>query len=704
MTRSLSPVALVILGLAAALAPAAPPGDPFSAGLTKPKKFTDLADVKLEVTPARAKRGEPVTVKLTAVPKNGGWTYPFNPTTGQASQNSWSPPKGGPLVFTKSVNNPPATPKPDNPNELYYKKPVVWEIPAVVSTEAKPGAATVTIGDSSLLACYDDERGAGCIPARRSELPTASFEVLDGPGAMFPPAPAVVQPPATREGPEPEVTTTPPPAPKAEAGLRKNPVPPEQYAAELNRAADIIDVADVGVTTTRKAGLLAFLITAATWGLVSLVTPCVFPMIPITISIFMKQGHQSRVQTVKLAAVYCLTIVVVLGVSAIALLKVFVDLSNSVWMNLFLGGLFVFFALSLFGMYDIALPNSLLQFTRTKQGAGGLVGTVFGALAFTIVSFTCVAPFLGGFAGMATSGGFSTFELVLGGLAFSAAFAAPFFLLALFPTLLKALPRSGGWLDSVKVVMGFLELAAALKFFRTAEFGLFSPPVYFTYDLVLGGWVAIAAACGLYLLNAYRLPHDEERPGIGVPRLVFALLFLGLAVYLTPALFKGFDGRPQRPTGVVYAWVDAFLLPDPASEFGTDLPAAMRQARAAGRPVFIDFTGVRCTNCRYNENNVFPKPQVWSQMEQYERVQLYTDEVPARVFTTPPSDDDRRREAEANGEFKFKVFEDVSLPQYVVLVPRANGRWVARAYPEGKINDPAAFAAFLQDGLKAGAK
>ncbi|HEY3788930.1 MAG TPA: cytochrome c biogenesis protein CcdA, partial [Urbifossiella sp.] len=210
--------------------------------------------------------------------------------------------------------------------------------------------------------------------------------------------------------------------------------------------------------------LLAFLITAATWGLVSLVTPCVFPMIPITVSIFLKQSNQSRLQTMKLASIYCLTIILVLGVSAIALLSVFVELSVNPWMNLFLGGLFIFFALSLFGMYDISLPNSLLKFTQTRQGAGGVIGTVFGALAFTIVSFTCVAPFLGGFAGLAASGNFTKFELILGGLAFATAFAFPFFLLALFPSLLKALPRSGGWLDSVKVVMGFLEVAAALKF------------------------------------------------------------------------------------------------------------------------------------------------------------------------------------------------------------------------------------------------
>ena len=169
---------------------------------------------------------------------------------------------------------------------------------------------------------------------------------------------------------------------------------------------------------------------------------------------------------------------------------------------------------------------------------------------------------------------------VLGGLAFATAFAAPFFVLALVPGLLKALPKSGGWLDSVKVVMGFLELAAALKFFRTAELGVFSPTAYFTYDLVLAGWVAIAFACGLYLLNAYRLPHDEEKPNIGVPRLLFAVLFLGLGFYLLPAMFKGPDGEAQRPAGAVYAWVDAFLLPEPEAP-RTGAPTCTTRSRAS---------------------------------------------------------------------------------------------------------------------------
>jgi thiol:disulfide interchange protein DsbD len=283
----------------------------------------------------------------------------------------------------------------------------------------------------------------------------------------------------------------------------------------------------------------------------------------------------------------------------------------------------------------------------------------------------------------------------------------PFFILALIPGLLKSLPKSGGWLDSVKVVMAFLELAAALKFFRTAELRLFSPTEFFTYDLVLAGWVGMSFACGMYLLNAYRLPHDEEKPNIGVPRLLFALLFLGLGAYLLPGMFKGFDGKPQRPAGAVYAWIDAFLLPEPKHlDWGTDLPDAIAKVRAdvanggKPKPIFLDFTGITCTNCKYNEGEVFPRAKVNDLLDKFERVQLYGDEVPADMYATDPGDDARNDEGQANEDFKLEVFGDQRRPLYAVVVPTVNGKVkILGKYPEGKINSPDKFATWLKDML-----
>jgi thiol:disulfide interchange protein DsbD len=437
-------------------------------------------------------------------------------------------------------------------------------------------------------------------------------------------------------------------------------------------------------------------------------------MIPITVSIFLKQAHGSLRERLKLAGVYSLTIITVLGLSAFALLKFMAWLSANPVTNLLLGLLFVVMALSLFGMYELTLPNFMARRLQARQQQGGVVGTIFGALAFTVISFTCVAPFLGGFAGIAQAdaGGalisVPTTREVLGGLAFATAFAAPFFVLALVPGLLKALPRSGGWLDSVKVVMGFLELAAALKFFRTAELRVFAPTTYFTYDVVLAGWVAIALACGLYLLNAYRLPHDEERPNIGVVRMLFATAFLGLAVYLLPALLKGPDGKAQRPAGAVYAWIEAFLLPENRASARTDLKDAIDHslARAAAtrtppRPIFLDFTGVTCTNCAYNEEHVFTRPEVRRLLDQFEVVQFYTDWVPPEFYAAAPGKARREEEAEVNRDFQNRAFQSITLPLYAVLLPRPDGTVrVLGVYDLGKINDPAGFVAFLEGALE----
>ena len=706
MTRSLVAIALIAGTLSATSVSAQP--NPFEKGPKKRTTFADLGKVTVEVTPKEAKPGETVQVKLTVVPALGAWTYPVNPkdpTQPGSNHINWEP-RLADLIFVGHITDPPGIKlkdREDKPGSMkeYYEGSTSWILNAVVSPKATPGAKKVLLAGSSVQVCGEVNGREVCLNTSKDEMPPAEIIVLEGAVPVESKFAPTIDKLLKPEPLQPAQVPIRKPEPKTDPH-KKVAISPEEYQKQLDAIAAKLDLMEVESVNRKKSGLLAFLLTAATWGLVSLVTPCVFPMIPITVSIFMKQSHQSRAQTMKLASIYCLTIILVLGVSAIALLKIFVDLSVSPWMNLFLGGLFVFFALSLFGMYDISLPNSLLRFTQTKQGSGGVVGTIFGALAFTIVSFTCVAPFLGGFAGMAASGNFTTFELVLGGLSFATAFAFPFFLLALFPGLLKALPRSGGWLDSVKVVMGFLEIAAALKFLRTAEIGWESPTNYFTYDLVLGGWVAILFATGLYLLNAYRLPHDEEKPNIGVPRLGFALVFLGLAVYLAPALLKDSTGKSQRPSGVVFAWVDAFLLPDASVEFGVDLKAAMDRAEPAKKPVFIDFTGQQCTNCRYNENTVFTKPQVWSLMEQYERVQLYSQyEVPKEIFFETPSDAARWEEGQINRSFKDKQFGTDQLPLYVVLIPQADGKWKALAYAEGKINDVDGFKKFLQDGLQA---
>ncbi len=755
MPRTAPSVALLALCAFALSATAQPFGDdPFPKGKFDapapklPTKFAKLADADVTVTPAKAKWGETVTIKITVAVKPGvkAWTYPFAPQDAtQEAKNSLTLPAPGDLIFIGKLTDPPgAKTKPralakKGETDQYYDGPVSWELKAVVSPKATPGKKVIALDDIALQVCDDDN----CHIAKSRHLPVLTLEVVEGLSEKANPADLTAAIGALKTSPDgtkteleavrteleatkkaleelkaqkpvppvPGLVTPAPGGPVEPAKIdpRKRAKDKDVYANELKELAARIPSVD----KPPPPSLWGFVLTAAAWGLISLVTPCVFPMIPITVSIFLKQAHGSLRERLKLASVYCLTIISVLGVSAFALLKFMSWLSTHPVTNILLAVLFLVLALSLFGMYELTLPNSLQKRLQAKQSKGGTVGTIFGALAFTVISFTCVAPFLGGFAGISagsdSSGGMvvvPTAREIAGGLAVATAFAAPFFILALVPGLMKALPKSGGWLDSVKVVMGFLELAAALKFLRTAELRLFPTPQYFTYDMVLGGWVAISGACGLYLLNVFRLPHDEEKPNIGVPRLLFALVFLGLALYLAPALIKGADGKPQRPAGTVYAWVEAFLLPEevpaPAASkddlWRTDLLAALEASEKSKRPVFLDFTGVTCTNCKINEQTVFPQAVVREELQKFEKVKFYTDEVPAALYLTDPGKTRRDAEADANAKFQVDVFKDAALPLYAVLMPQEGGQVkVIGVYPEGKINDPAKFVAFLKD-------
>jgi thiol:disulfide interchange protein len=413
---------------------------------------------------------------------------------------------------------------------------------------------------------------------------------------------------------------------------------------------------------------------------------------------------------VLLAAVYSSTIALVLTITGVLLSGLVQQFSSHWTTNLILGGLFFFFALSLFGMYDIVLPSSLGRLTSSGEGRGGLVGVVFMALTFTVISFACVAPFYGGFIGLSASASSAGdwLKLVLGALAFSVTFALPFFVLAIFPSLLKTLPKSGSWLNTVKVVMGFLEVAAAFKFLRAAELNLYQGKTEFlTYDLVLGVFIALSFACGLYLLGVYRLPHDHgAHETLGVPRLMFSLVFIGLAFYMLPALFTRANGEQQRPGGTVFAWIDAFLLPEdegPATgsavastsdrlAWGGDLADALKMGEAENKLVFLDFTATTCTNCKYNERYVFTKPDVKGLLRRYVLVHLYTDNVPADYHSTTTG--------AQNHEFQKDVFRDVQLPLYAIVKAKADGGYeVLGQYNEGKINNVAGFARFLHEPL-----
>jgi cytochrome c biogenesis protein CcdA len=411
-----------------------------------------------------------------------------------------------------------------------------------------------------------------------------------------------------------------------------------------------------------EGGLWGFVVISMGAAVLMLLTPCVFPMIPITVSFFLKQSEKEHHNALLSAGVYCLTIIVVLTLAVFLLGSLVTDLANDPWLNLGLGAVLVFFAFSLFGMYEIELPSFLARFTSAREGQGGIPGAFFMALTFTITSFTCTGPFLGPLLAGAGTLQPSREKLILGALAYSVVFAAPFFVLALFPRLLKSLPKSGGWLNAIKVVMGFLELAAALKFIANTDLAL-NPgdPMFFTYETVLCAWIALSLACGMYLFGVFRLPHDSPVEHIGVVRMLFASLFVGLSVYMVPALWR------VTPQGVVGKGLVAFLPLDTRldTEWTRDLDEAWAEALETGKPLFIDFTGQNCTNCRYNEKNVFTKQAVREELKNYVRLQLYTDIVPEEGLSAGEAADQAAR----NKRIQDGTFSDITNPFYAILWP-----------------------------------
>jgi thiol:disulfide interchange protein DsbD len=653
-----------------------------------PPSAADKIKLKAVVEPEKVRRGQTFKVVISGTPEAGWHTFPI--TKQLPKQEDYKselqalemPPEGLKPVGTLVESEPQEVNDQTVGRVLEHTKPFTWSQEFVVLPEAKPGSAEITI-KLRLPAC--DEHL--CLPPEVVTLQVKVDISAEEPVQLSNATKEKLAAPAPAAG----ITPLAPPTPNAPAAGGQD-----------------------------HSGLMAFLLTGVIMGFVSLLTPCVFPMIPITVSFFLKQSEKEHHRPITMALVYCLTIIVVLTIAALALLSFFRWLSVNPVMNFILGGLFVFFALSLFGMYEIELPHSLARFTSAREGRGGLLGTMFMALTFTIISFTCVAPFLGGFGSTAVDANLTFAHRLLGGFAFAVAFASPFFFLALFPNLLRKMPKSGAWLNSVKVVMGFLELAAALKFFRTAELVSLPHPVLFTYDLVLGLYVALALLCGLYLLGVYRLPHDTPVEHLSVPRMLFSLLFLGLAFYMTPALFKnGATGQSQRPNGEVFAWLDSFLLPEeqesgtPATQqaglatsgestfaWSSNLDKGLERARAEKRLVFIDFTGVSCTNCRYNEQNVFNRDTVQSLLKKYSLVKLYTDKVPAKFYHGGGTNVAKQQEdAQANLDFQRKEFGTEALPLYVILQPLPTGGFREVGRREGRIMDPTDFLQFLETPL-----
>ncbi len=449
---------------------------------------------------------------------------------------------------------------------------------------------------------------------------------------------------------------------------------------------------------TENQPIWSFIWLAISLGALSLLTPCVFPMIPITVSYFTKNSAGSRSKSVRLALVYSIGIIATFTLLGM-LLAFFVGAAGinlfaaNPWVNILIAGIFLFFAFNLFGFYEIGIPNSVLtkldQITRTKEGEGSAyLGALLMGLTFTITSFTCTSPFVGTIL-VSTSQGEWQMPL-LGMLAFSSVFALPFFVLALAPQLVSQLPKSGGWLNSVKVVMGFLEVAAAMKFLSNVDLvwtSMFKHSAdavnfgtIFSREVVLLVWVLLAIAIALYVLGVFKFKLDSPVKKKTPVRILLSVGFIALAFYM-------FTGILGRKLGELESFLppknadSAFnILGDKDAELDwikNDLEKALLKAKVENKKVFVDFTGYTCTNCRWMEANLFPLPEVRAEMEKYVLVSLYTDGEGEIYYRQQ--------------QFQEKTFKTVALPFYAIL--DSSGKPIS-TFP-GLTRNPKEFVDFL---------
>jgi thiol:disulfide interchange protein len=415
-------------------------------------------------------------------------------------------------------------------------------------------------------------------------------------------------------------------------------------------------------------------------GLAAIFTPCVFPMIPITVSFFLNKGGSSRAQAVFQAALFASGIVVLfsgLGLAATAILGPFgvVQLGSNPWVNTFIAAVFLAFGLSLLGAFEITMPSSLLTSLDRASGKGGVAGTLLMGLTFSLTAFACVGPFVGTLLAASVGGG--GWRPVAGMVSFAAGLALPFFLLALFPSYLKRMPRSGGWLARVKIVMGFVILAAMLKYVsnidQVMQWNLL------TRERFLAAWVVLFALPGLYLLGLLRMEGVKQDETLGLGRLLTGALFLIFSISLIPGMFGARLGEldayvpPPSQTAAAAGGASAAGPAWMKNRYRDALEAARRE----NKPVLLSFTGYACTNCHWMKANMFTRPEVASAMSGFVLLELYTDGTDA--------------DSRANQELQNAKFSTVAIPYYAIL--GADEKVIA-SFPSLTRN-PAEFLAFL---------
>ena len=494
-------------------------------------------------------------------------------------------------------------------------------------------------------------------------------------------------------------------------------------------AEGLSDAAAAASGAGRSGGSLwAVILEAIAWGFVALLTPCVFPMVPMTVSFFLKNSGTRR-RGRFMAMLYGLSIVALytLPIAIIIVVTYFVggdavtaDIFNWIathWIpNLIFFAIFMVFAASFFGAFEITMPSWLVNKADSKSDKGGIIGVFFMALTLVLVSFSCTGPIVGSVLIKSTQG--EIWEPVITMFAFSVAFALPFTIFAFAPSLLKDLPKSGGWLNSVKVVLGFLELALGLKFLSVADqtyhWGILDREVY------LSLWIVIFSLLGLYLLGRIRFVNDSPSGHLSVKRLLLSIIVFAFVVYMIPGMWgaplkalSGYlpplasqdfimtpgSGKATGQADGKRKYSDFLHLPHDLEGF-FDYQEALEYARVVDKPLFVDFTGHGCVNCREMESVVWSDSRVLELLrEEYVIVALYGDDkkqLPEEEWVTLANGKVLKSLGKINSNFMMHKFGVNAQPYYILL--DNNERELAA--PRGYNTDIEEFVAFLKEGVK----
>ncbi len=599
---------------------------------------------------------------------------------------------------------------------------------------AAAGKPIAIKGNVEWQACDDQS----CLPPTDED-----FTVTIVPTATAAETAPVADTPATIGNADPNAPATPDPTERMVNDDAMAVTPDSSAAVTTAAPAAPGEASFEGLQQNENKSFWSIIIEAILWGFAALLTPCVFPMVPMTVSFFMK-GSDNKAKGRMMASFYGISIVALytLPIAAIILITYFVggdsvtaDIFNWLathWLpNVLFFLIFMIFAASFFGAFEITMPSKLVNKSDSKADKGGLVGVFFMALTLVLVSFSCTGPIVGTVLVKSTQG--AIWEPIFTMLAFSAAFALPFTIFAFFPSLLRNLPKSGGWLNSVKVVLGFIELALGLKFLSVADqtyhWGLLDREVYIAL------WVVIFALLGFYLLGKIKFAHDSDTKYVSVKRLFLSIVTFAFVVYLIPGMFGAplkalsgylpplstmdFDlsankgGGASASAGGAVSTLDRSKIEGGAPKYSDflhlphglegffDYEQGMEYAKAVGKPVFLDFTGHGCVNCREMEANVWSDATVQKLLrDNYVIIALYVDDkkqLPEEEWVTTPDGKVRKTLGKINASFQIERFGINAQPYYVLLDNEGRPLVTPRSY-DLNVNG---FINFLESGLKA---